>query len=283
VIEETERYRIVQQWDGVIAEQSKVGSSIPKYIDFILKDRKGWDQYKERLQPSPDRIAKDIDSQIERLKASNKPIQIWCGSMVGHFRDWMGVENLSYMLYDDPELIREMVEVNSDMICATMEPVLQKCTPDMGWFWEDICFRSGPLVSPKAFKEFMVPGYRKITNLLKSYGCDLAVVDCDGLVDDLVPLWLEGGVNVMFPIEIGVWNADPMKFREKYGKELRVIGGINKMALTKGRAAIDAEIERRIPLMRDGGFIPLPDHVIVPGTPLDDYKYYLDKIRELRF
>ena len=53
--------------------------------------------------------------------------------------------------------------------------------------------------------------------------------------------------------------------------------------MVKGRPAIDAEIERRIPLMKEGGYIPLPDHLIIPGTPLEDYGYYLDRLRELRF
>ena len=69
-------------------------------------------------------------------------------------------------------------------------------------------------------------------------------------------MWLEGGVNVMFPIEIGTWNADPMAFRREYGRELRILGGINKLALEQDRKAIDAEIERRKPLMAEGGFIP---------------------------
>ena len=98
----------------------------------------------------------------------------------------------------------------------------------------------------------------------------------------LVPLWLEAGVNIQFPVEIGTWQADPMEFRKKWGKELRIIGGLDKLELEKGRAAIAAEIERRIPLMKDGGFIPMPDHLITPGVSLEDYKYYLDRMRRLR-
>jgi len=74
-----------------------------------------------------------------------------------------------------------------------------------------------------------------------------------------------------------------MEFRRQFGKELRVFGGIDKKEIAKGPAAIDAEIRRRLPLMRDGGFIPLPDHLLIPSTSLDDYKYYLERMRELRF
>lgn len=77
--------------------------------------------------------------------------------------------------------------------------------------------------------------------------------------------------------------ADPMDYRKKYGRDLRIIGGVDKRELAKGRKAIDREIERRVPLMKDGGFIPMPDHLIPPDVPLDDYTYYLDCMRKLRF
>jgi uroporphyrinogen decarboxylase len=102
------------------------------------------------------------------------------------------------------------------------------------------------------------------------------------MIEDLAGMWLEGGVNVMFPVEIGAWNYDPMTLRRKFGRDLRMISGINKMALTRGPAAIDAEIARRLPLMKDGGYVPLPDHMIVPGTPLEDYRHYLKKLGEVR-
>ena len=97
-------------------------------------------------------------------------------------------------------------------------------------------------------------------------------------VDDLC-----GGVNIVYPVEIGTWQTDPMELRRQYGPELRIIGGIDKREIAKGQAAIDAEIERRTPLMREGGYVPAPDHDIIPGTSLHDYQYYLESIRALRF
>ena len=283
VLEETDEYRIFRQNDGVIAQDWKHRSCIPHYVDFILKDRSGWPEYEKRLQPDPKRIPESLDEELERLAARGKPISIGMASMMGWLRNWMGVENLTYACCEDPVFVRDAVETLADLTCWWYDQVLPKIQVDMAWGWEDICFKTGPLVSPGLVKELFVPGYKKMTDKLREYGCDLCVVDCDGKIDELVPLWLEAGVNVMFPIEIGTWHADPMAFRRQYGKELRVIGGIDKLVLEQDHAAIDAEIERRKPLMADGGFIPLPDHLITPGTPLDNCRYYLDRIRELRF
>jgi len=283
VLEEDAESKIIRQDDGVIARHWKNKSCIPHYVDFTLKGAEGWDDYKRRLQPDPARIPADLDERIERALASGVPITVFTGSMVGWIRDWMGVENLAYLAYDDRDLLAEMAMTIADLVVWALEHVLPRVKVDCGWGWEDICFRTGPLVSPDIFAEVAVPGYRKISDTLLKYGVDLHVVDCDGMIDALIPHWLDGGVNVMFPVEIGAWNADPMAMRKRFGKALRMFGGINKLEIAKGRAAIDAEIERRLPLMGEGGYVPLPDHLITPDTALDDYGYYLDRMRGLRF
>jgi uroporphyrinogen decarboxylase len=283
VLEESDTWHVIRRSDGVIAKQWKDASCIPQFMDFTLKGAEGWDEYKERLQPDEARVPADLDEQIEKARTSAAPVSVRTGSMIGWIRDWMGVENLAYLCYDDRPLLAEMVMTIADLVCWGLDKVLPKLTPDLGWGWEDICFRTGPLISPDIFQEVAVPGYRKIADKLRTHGCDLYLVDCDGLVDALIPGWLDGGVNVMFPIEIGAWDADPQSYRKRFGEELRVFGGINKLALEKGPEAIDAEIARRVPFMKEGGFVPLPDHLITPGTSIEDYRYYLDRVRELRF
>jgi uroporphyrinogen decarboxylase len=282
-IEETNEYRIFRQTDGVVAKHWKNKSSIPTYTDFTLKDASCWKEYKWRLQPNAGRIPSDFEEQILQAQNSNAPISVATGSMIGWIRNWMGVENLAFLCYDDREALAEMVDTIANLVCWALDQILPRIKVDCGWGWEDICFRTGPLISPEIFKQVAVPAYRKVADKLLQYGVDLYLVDCDGMIDHLVPLWLEGGVNVMFPVEIGAWRADPMAFRKKYGKLLRIYGGIDKLAIAKGRKAIDEEIERRLPLMKDGGFVPLPDHLITPDTAIINYQYYLEKMRALRF
>lgn len=283
VLEETNAWRIIRQNDGVIAQHWKDQSCIPKFIDYTLKGEDGWEEYKKRLQPCPSRIPENLAERIESAKSATVPVSVPTGSMIGWIRNWMGVENLAYLCYDNRDLLKEMVDTIADLVIWGLEQVLPHVKVDLGWGWEDICFRTGPLISPDIFKEVAVPAYSRIAQKLREYGCDLYLVDCDGLIEHLIPHWLEAGVNVMFPLEIGAWQADPMELRRRFGKELLIFGGIDKRALAQGRAAIDAEIERRLPIMKEGGFVALPDHLIIPGTPLEDYKYYLERIRSLTF
>jgi len=287
-LEDTPEYRIFRASDGVVQQDWKNASCIPHYIDFTLKGAADWDEYKRRLQPDPARLPDDLDAHIRAADERDLPITISTASMMGWIRNWMGVENMCYLMFDDADCYADMVDTLADLTCWSIDQILPRArelgvVPDMGFGWEDICGKSGPLVSPDVFDRAVAKGYRKIRDKLDEYGVHLYGLDSDGDVRPLIPNWMEAGVNVMFPLEPGTWGATPEEARQRWGKELRVIGGYDKLALERGRAAIDEEFDRHLDLLKTGGLVLMPDHLITPGTPLDDYKYYLDKVRQLRF
>ncbi len=287
VIEDTADYRIVRGADGVVMQDWKYQSCIPHYIDFTLKDSSGWDEYKQRLQPHPDRVPKDLDKRIEQVKATDLPITVGTASMMGWIRNWMGVENFSYLMYDAPDCLGDMVDTLADLTCWCLDQTIPRmielgAPPVMGFGWEDICGKSGPLVSPSIFVKYVAPGYRKMRDKLESYGVKLLGIDSDGDVRPLVKEWLDAGVNVQFPIEVGTWHADGMALRKQYGRELRIIGHFNKLTLEKDQAAVLAELDRVKPLMKDGGYMMMPDHLITPGVSLEMYKWFIEQVRNIR-
>lgn len=282
---------------GVVELEKPGTSSIPMEIDHTLKDRASWEEhYLPRLQFSEERIQKAPvmnlsdgtckpfgDGGLEMLKDESRSQHygLYCGSMMGDMRNWLGMVNLSYLQVDDEDLFAEIVNTVADLDYRHTEAILKTGAKfDFAHFWEDICFKNGPLVSPSVFAEHAGPHYKRITDLLLKYGVDIVSVDCDGCIDSLVPIWLENGVNTMFPIEVGTWNASIAPWREKYGKDLRGVGGMNKTVFSKDRKAVDAEIERLKSLVELGGYIPCPDHRIAPDAEWDNVRYYCDRMRE---
>lgn len=269
--------------DGVVVLQKDKMVSIPAEIEHTLKDRASWEKhYKHRLQFSPKRVDMTV---YERMKAENPdtPLGLYCGSLFGRIRDIMGVEGISYLYADDEELYDEVIDTVGTLCYQTVEAVLKQdgVTFDFGHFWEDICFKNGPLVIPDVFYEKVGPYYKKITDLLKEHGIEIVSVDCDGMIDSLIPAWLDNGVNTMFPIEVGTWNASIAPWREKYGKKLRGVGGMNKTVFSRDKDAVDAEIERLKKLIALGGYIPCPDHRIAPDAKWENVQYYCEQMRKL--
>jgi len=138
-------------------------------------------------------------------------------------------------------------------------------------------------MSPVVFDELCAKHYKKRTDLLKKHGIDIVSLDCDGVTEALLPTWVNNGVNTMFPIEVGVWGDQFEKAREKFGKNVLGVGGMNKIVLREDKAAVDKEIERVESLAKLGGFIPCPDHRLMPGTKFELVQYYAEKIKEIKF
>jgi hypothetical protein len=286
-IEDTPEYRIFRDGAGVIQKDWKEKSCIPHYTDFTFKSAAEWPEYKKRLQPDPKRIPADLDKHILDAKNSGLPIAVGTASMMGWIRNWMGVENMSYLTADDPDCYADIVNTLADLTCWSLDQILPRAkalgvVPDMGFGWEDICGRSGPLISPAFFEKHIAQGYRKMRDKLESHGVKLLGIDTDGYVEPMLGNWLKAGVNIQFPIEVGPWKAEAMVYRKKYGRELRIIGHFDKLTLEDSKEAVLAEIERLKPLIRDGGFMMMPDHLITPGVSLDMYRWYLDQVRALR-
>jgi uroporphyrinogen decarboxylase len=286
VIEDHGDHEIVQQSDGVRVLRRKFMGSIPQHQAHLLTDRESWQKhYKPRLDPtSRKRLPPDWAQRVERWKDPNRDeiLILPGGSVYGWIRNWMGMENLAYVIYDEPAWFEEMVTDVTDCIVGTMERALQSGVKfDACGMWEDMAYRAGPLISPKHFKQFLVPQYRRITDLLHKYDIDLCWLDCDGDITLLVPLWLDAGVNCMFPLEVGTWGADPVKYRQQYGKELRMMGGFDKHILQGTKARIESEVRRLAPLVEEGGFIGFCDHRVPPDAPFENYCFFVDKMREV--
>ena len=136
------------------------------------------------------------------------------------------------------------------------------------------------MISPDYFNAHIVPRYKQIVSVLHSYGIDCIIVDCDGWIDSLIPGWLEAGVNIMFPLERAS-ASDPVKFRERYGSELCLMGGIDKRKIALGGDEIVRELEYIAPLVEQGGYIPHCDHFVPSDVTLNNYRFYLKKKREI--
>ena len=200
--------------------------------------------------------------------------------MIGKIRDMLTFEGLAYACYDYPDMVEDMVETCCVLVEDFLDQVLPHFDFDFAAGWEDICFKNGPIVSIKFFKEVVVPRYKRIHKKLKEAGIDIWYVDCDGDVRPLLPYFLESGINCLFPYEVNSC-CHPKELLDEYGKDLRIMGGVDKMVLAQGKEAIKEYLEGLMPLVERGGYIPFCDHRCPPNVKPEDYLYYLDLKEEL--
>ncbi|MCX7014464.1 MAG: hypothetical protein NTW86_18260 [Candidatus Sumerlaeota bacterium] len=288
--------RTIMNGEGVTILEVPGAGSIQPDVDHLLKDRAAWEEhYKPRLRFSADRVRKakvrvgdqmvpfdEGGAEFLREGERDYPLGLFCGSLYGRIRNWLTLEGSVYLLADDEPLLDEMIETAAEVCHRCVKTALESGAKfDFAHFWEDICYRSGPLISPRVFEAKIGPHYRRITDLVHQYGIDIVSLDCDGKIDALIPTWIGNGVNTMFPIEVGVWDASIEPWRKQYGRELRGVGGMNKKIFARDHATIDAEIERLRRLVDLGGFLPCPDHRIAGDAEWDNVRYYCDRMHEV--
>lgn len=284
----------VRNPEGVIVIEKPGTTTIPSEVDHTLKTRADWEEhYKHRLQWDEARVQTapvNVNGTLTPFNAGgleflNKderdyPYGFFCGSLIGNIRNILGVTGLSYLYAEDPELYEEIIDTAGQLAYRCAAYTLEHYDAfDFGHFWEDICFKNGPLVIPSVFDALAGPHYRRITDLLAAHGITSVSLDCDGCIDALIPTWLHNGVNTMFPIEVGTWQASIAPWRRQYGRALRGVGGMNKNVFAWDFAAVDAEIERLKPLVDLGGYLPCPDHRIAADARWDNVRYYCDRMR----
>jgi hypothetical protein len=289
VLSEDDTHEIIRMGDGVVGERLKNPNSTliaVKYLSHPLTGPENWEQFKrEQLDPHhPARYPDDAD--WEALKARWTPdrshiITIDGGSFYGFVRNWMGVENASYAFCDEPEWMHEVMDYLADFFIEVLGRAVRELDIDIAMFWEDMCFKNGPLISPAMFREFLLEPYQRVTKFLGDNGVKLCFVDCDGNIDQLVGLWLEGGVRGFYPLEVAS-DMKAVKLLEKYQKDRILLwGNVDKRELAKGHDAIDAELARLAPAVAMGGFIPLVDHGVPEDIPYEHYCYYAKRRAEL--
>jgi uroporphyrinogen decarboxylase len=283
-IEETDEYEIFRRTDGVICKQFKgdLAGRMPQWLRFPLSTREEWETvFKPRLNPkSPARYPLHWGEKKRLWAQRDYPISISGGSIFGWIRNWMGLEGVSQALYDDPEWVQEMMDYIADFVVQTVERAVSEIDIDYVTMWEDMAYKAGPLISPRMFRQFMLEPYKKITSVFHDHGIDLIFVDSDGDSEQLISLWLEGGVTGYYPIERAA-GMDAVQLRERFGRDLRLIGGIDKRAMKEGQTAIESELAHVAPLVADGGYIPWCDHLVPPDVPYDHYMYYLGRMKEM--
>jgi uroporphyrinogen decarboxylase len=213
---------------------------------------------------------------VEALKARypddrDFPIGISCGSMIGRIRDMLTFEGLAYAWSDYPDMVETCCVIVED----TLDQLLPHFNFDYASGWEDICFKNGPIVSTDFFRDIVTPRYKRLNKKLKSKGIDIWYTDCDGDVRHLLPYFLDGGINCLFPYEVNSC-AHPGELLDQYDGQLRIMGGVDKMRLGEGPEAIKAYLESLEKYVARGGYIPFCDHRCPPNVKESDYFYYLD-------
>jgi len=317
IIEEDDRTKLYINHEGILMREFKqhTDTSMPQFVKFPVESPEDFEKLaKERLTlnaeerfpqiwkdevaagklygvagaanitaaaaPSPN-AETDVAPETSTVPVDEQPRMCWAdrwGGFFGSLRNMLGVQNLCLAFYDQPSLVERMMEERADRIIEITNEVLKYTSFEVFWYWEDMAYRHDSLIDPKMFRKFSLKHYRRVNDWLQSRGIKHIGLDSDGNVTKLIPVWLDAGVNQLFPFEVQS-DMDVVKVRKEYGHDLTLVGGIDKRALVPGGEVMRKEVDRVMPVVEDGGYIPELDHSVPPDVSWPNFCEYVEYLK----
>jgi hypothetical protein len=285
VLEHKNGHYIVRDWYGAIVEISddfdlsylKTPKDFVtrKWHKFPVETRADWEEMKERFDPDdPGRLPPEFEKHCSELKNRDSIEVLNLNGIFWQLREWCGFENLCIFMADDPDFVQEMAEFWTNFVLRMFDRIFPLVEVDSCFICEDMAYKAHSMISPEMSRKFILPAYHEWIPLIKNGGCPLIEIDSDGCVDELIPLWIEEGVNCCSPIEVAA-HCDIVEYRKKHGKSMAYLQGVDKRLLAQGGKAMRDHLMKIVPaLIKDGGYIPGCDHGVPPDVSWSNYLEY---------
>jgi hypothetical protein len=276
ILEHRDGHYVVQDWMGNVVEISDRYDATyircakdfvtRRWLRFPVESREQWTEMKRRYDPRDSRrLPPDFRQRCARLASRDYPAALGVNGPFWQLREWLGFEPLCMCILTDPDWIAEMIAFWTDYVDTLLRRVLEHYQPDWLLISEDMAYKAHSMISPAAARELLAPSYMRWVTTAKGAGVPLVVIDSDGYIEDLIPIWIDAGIDVCTPVEVAAHN-DIVRLRNRFGTRMAYWGGIDKRAIAEGGSTIVRELDRVCSLFdMGGGLVPSCDH----GVPHD--------------
>ncbi|MBU0510497.1 MAG: hypothetical protein KJ638_02200 [Chloroflexi bacterium] len=241
------------------------------------------DSLRERLDPA-DTSRLPENWQIERLRNRDHVLMVrvheglFLSMGVG---DAKSFTRLMYQLVDKPSFVREYMRIQGEFAARLTERVLREVEVEAVVFSEPIGDNNNALISPRMYEDFVLRSYEPLLDVARRYGVKTVICRTYANMRVLIPSLLKWGIDCLWACEVEQSVMNYPALRQEFGRDLRLIGGIDLDALREGKEAIRRAVEEVAPLVRDGGYVPLADGRVRADMPYENYVYYRQLLAEI--
>jgi len=188
----------------------------------------------------------------------------------------LGFEGLSYLLADDPELVRDAVDAVGRLLLRVVETVAGIEGVGAIFFGEDMGFKTATMLSPTAMRELIFPWHRRIVEAAHAAGKPILLHSCGNLRAIMADL-LACGWDARHSYEDAIQPITEAK--ALYGDRIAVLGGIDMDLLARGsEEAVRARVREVIRACAPGGGFALGSgNTVANYIPPGNYLAMLDE------
>ncbi len=285
IVEESDTVKLVRNGNGALLRWRKDGSGAPEHVDFLVKDRQGWEEHIRPRLLKRGRFSRGGSISIAigdlRQECARQEHGFFVAGVVAAFdvmNELCGHECLLTAMATDPDWVRDMGDVYAGVTIDLLEMLFEReGLPDGLWVWDDLGFKHRPFMSPAMYGEMIFPAHKRLFDFAHSHKLPV-VLHCDGFVEPLMPQLIEAGIDCLQPLEVKA-GMDLLKLKRAFGERLSFIGGMDARELVSNDLGrVRRELESKLPqAMAGGGYVLQVDHSVPDQVNYETYKYFVEK------
>lgn len=236
----------------------------------------------------PSRVA-HVAEETRRLAQDGRYAILGCPWLLFPFERAHAMQGLDTFLSNmlvEPEFSQAMLWRIEGLCKEMMGHFLDAAGPDLDIIkiGDDLGTQDNLMISPALYREMLKPVHADLISFIKSRTKAKVFFHSDGDIFDLIPDFIEIGVDILNPIQSGAGRmSDLERLKKTYGKDLVFCGAIDTQhILPQGSPAeVRAEVRRVIGLLGPGGGYMLSAvHTVMDEVPPENILAMVEAVKE---
>lgn len=206
------------------------GNFNPYYLYGTINTRDKWEEAKENIEgPMTDKFSKMVKKFYRRInkKHGSKIFVAVTNDLAGVFESasqGMGMTNYSKFLIKDPSFIKEVHDIIGNFTAACYKSYME-AGAELFVESGDLAYKNKTMMSPKKFREVLLPAYKHITDTVHRGGAKI-ILHTDGYVTPLLDFAIDCGFDGLHSLEPTA-GVDLAEVKKKAGDKLCLFGNID--------------------------------------------------------
>lgn len=266
------------EW-GTVFKKDDTSWPIDAPIEYPIKNR---DDLKNYIAPDPYANGR-IDDVKYGVELANNEIAVIGGISGPLTTAWflMGVDNISFMLYDDPEFVEEVFKISNRFNIEIAKRIIDEGNVDAVIISEDLGYDHGTFFSPEHIKKYIFPYHRELIDLIHSKNKKV-ILHCDGNINKIFGDIVDLGYDAIHPLEKKS-NMNLKDIKENYGHKICLIGNVDS-SVTLPYGTVEETEKETIECIKygakNGGYVLASDHSLHDGIKFDNVFKMIDTVKK---
>jgi uroporphyrinogen decarboxylase len=192
----------------------------------------------------------------------------------------MPFDNFLIKLLDEPETIKTLIQMSVDINLEMAKEAVKRGIKII-YTGDDFAYNSGPIISPRQFRDIFFPELRRVVKGFKELGL-LVIKHTDGNIMPIIDMIIDSGFDCLDPID-PIAGMNLQQIKSDYGNKISIKGNVDCSSTLSFKSVAETIEETKNCLsigMPGGGYILSSSNSIHSAVKPENYMAMLDTVQK---